>query len=142
MSNKTAYIDSSVLLRNLLGESEQIRELDRFKNYYSSRLLKTECIRVLNRAFSSNRLNDIQYSEAYQRLLFRLKGIKLIALDENIFDLAESHLPVALGTLDALHLSTAIRIRDVGNISELKILTHDNQLGKACRAVGFSTLGC
>jgi hypothetical protein len=48
--------------------------------------------------------------------------------------------PVPLGTLDALHLATALVWRDRMNRS-LIMVTHDSGLGLAARAFGIEVLG-
>jgi hypothetical protein len=49
-------------------------------------------------------------------------------------------MPMPLGTLDAMHLATALIWRDrVGPLSA--IATHDSMLGTAALAFGFDVLG-
>ena len=50
-------------------------------------------------------------------------------------------MPLPLGTLDTLHLSTAILWREVRG-KELVMATHDRGLGAAARAFGFTVIGC
>ena len=52
---------------------------------------------------------------------------------------ASETFPTIMVTLDAIHLATALAIREVAPIDLL--LTHDVQLGIAARSVGFSILG-
>jgi hypothetical protein len=44
-----------------------------------------------------------------------------------------------VGTLDAIHLATALAIREIENIDYW--LTHDSQLGTAARSLGFNLMG-
>lgn len=48
--------------------------------------------------------------------------------------------PLPLGTLDALHLATALLVRDRRG-GEVVVATHDAQLAAAARAVGLDTIG-
>ena len=48
--------------------------------------------------------------------------------------------PVALKTLDAVHLATALMWRD-RRAPDLVFATHDRQLGRAALALGFDVLG-
>ena len=48
--------------------------------------------------------------------------------------------PTPLGTLDAIHLSTAIVWRDARNV-DLTMPTHDRALAMASRAVGLEVIG-
>ena len=52
---------------------------------------------------------------------------------------ASETFPTVVGTLDAIHLATALAVREVEPIDLL--LTHDAQLGTAARSLGFSVLG-
>jgi hypothetical protein len=45
-----------------------------------------------------------------------------------------------LGTLDALHVATALLWRD-GRTPDLVFATHDRQQARAARALGFEVLG-
>jgi len=49
-------------------------------------------------------------------------------------------LPVALGTLDAIHLATALLWREQ-SAARLVMATHDAALGLAARSVGFRVVG-
>lgn len=60
-------------------------------------------------------------------------------LSERILQRASETFPTIVVTLDAIHLATALAIREVAPIDLL--LTHDVQLGTAARSVGFSVLG-
>jgi hypothetical protein len=46
----------------------------------------------------------------------------------------------SLGTLDALHLSTALCLREAGS-GELTFLTHDGELAVAARSLNFAVDG-
>ena len=48
--------------------------------------------------------------------------------------------PVVLGTLDAIHLATALLWRERSD-ADLVMATHDATLGLAARAVGFRVIG-
>lgn len=60
-------------------------------------------------------------------------------LTERILRRASETFPTVVGTLDAIHLATALAIREVEPVDLL--LTHDVQLGTAARSLGFSVLG-
>lgn len=49
-------------------------------------------------------------------------------------------LPTPVGTLDAVHLTTALLHRETQR-SLLTFATHDNEIAEAARALGFATLG-
>jgi hypothetical protein len=53
---------------------------------------------------------------------------------------ASQPLPTPVGTLDAIHLATALLWRERGG-PELVMTTHDVALGVAARACGFRVFG-
>ena len=54
---------------------------------------------------------------------------------------ASQPLPTPLGTLDALHLATAMLWREAGH-QDLVMATHDIALGVAARVLGLRVVGC
>ena len=48
-------------------------------------------------------------------------------------------LPTALGSLDAIHLASALLVRH--DLDGLVFATHDDELGTAARATGFEVHG-
>ena len=47
--------------------------------------------------------------------------------------------PTTLGSLDAIHLASALLVRD--ELEGLAFATHDDELGTAARATGFEVYG-
>jgi len=68
------------------------------------------------------------------------RDVDLVLLRPPILARASEPLPLALGTLGALHLATALIWRDRMDQS-LTMATHDQILGQAARAFGFIVLG-
>jgi hypothetical protein len=58
---------------------------------------------------------------------------------ERILQRASESFPTVVGILDAIHLATALAIRQVEPIDLL--LTHDGQLAIAARSLGFTVVG-
>jgi predicted nucleic acid-binding protein len=56
-----------------------------------------------------------------------------------IFQQASETFPTVVGTLDAIHLATALSIPEIENIDYL--LTHDSQLRTAARSLGLDVMG-
>jgi hypothetical protein len=69
-----------------------------------------------------------------------LEAIDLVLLRPPVLSRAGDPLPTPLGTLDGLHLATALFWRD--RVSPIAaVATHDAALGLAARAFGFDVLG-
>ena len=54
---------------------------------------------------------------------------------------ASQSYPTVVGTLDAIHLTSALAVHGRRNRRIDEFLTHDGQLGTAARAVGFAVRG-
>jgi predicted nucleic acid-binding protein len=69
-----------------------------------------------------------------------LEAIDLVLLRSQILRRAAHPLPTPLGTLDAIHLATALAWRDVDD-GPLTVVTHDASLDQAARAFGLAVVG-
>lgn len=89
-------------------------ELAKWDGYVSSALLAVEAIRACAR-----------YGDRYERdARDFLESVAMLPLDDGVLDQAAALRPVRLRTLDALHLATALVVRD-----ELGVfVTYDRQL--------------
>ncbi|OGQ07508.1 MAG: hypothetical protein A3G32_01105 [Deltaproteobacteria bacterium RIFCSPLOWO2_12_FULL_40_28] len=137
---KSAYVDSSVLLRYSLGSLNAYTNFKKIENLYSSGLLKVEFYRAIDRMRICGELTDDEV--ASQRIFFLevLDLIQIMPLHPLILEKASEHFPTVVGTLDAIHLATAIFLRQQTN-SKLTFLTHDRQLGIAAMASEFDVVG-
>ena len=136
----TVYVDSSVLLRIVLGEPGALREWSRITRAVSSELIRLECLRTIDRARIRHRLDDKAVAQQRAAVLEQLEGFEIIPLETGILERAEGPFPTLLGSLDAIHLAIALLTR--AQVPDLRFATHYNGLAIAARAVGFSVLGC
>jgi len=92
-------------------------ELAGWDGYVSSALLGVEAIRACAR-----------YAGEYatQARAF-LEGVALLPLDDSVLDQASAIRPAELRSLDALHLATALSVRDEIGL----FVTYDERLGAA-----------
>lgn len=133
-----AYVDTSVLLRILLGQPGAI-DWGRFDRAVASELIRVEALRVLDRARVVHHLDDRTVADRRAAILESIDGLELVSLDAAILDRAAQPFPTSLGTLDALHLSTALALRE--QIPDLVLATHDHALGLAARSMGLRVEG-
>ena len=69
-----------------------------------------------------------------------LEAVDLVLLRPPVLSRASEPMPMPLGTLDAIHLATALLWRDrFGPLPQL--VTHDAALGGAARGFGFDVRG-
>lgn len=130
------YLDSSVLLRALLNQKGKLEEINQLERPVASRLLKTECLRTLDRLRLLGSLTEDEFLVAVEDLYEVLESVEFIEITDVILERAGGAFPVALGTLDAIHLVSAMLWREQFN-EPLFFLTHDSTLAKAALSQGF-----
>jgi predicted nucleic acid-binding protein len=133
------YVDSSVLLRIVLGEPDRLRIWPTITNAVSSELIRLECLRTIDRARIRLGLEDRRIAKYRADVLEAVDAFSLVALDSLVLGRASEPFPTALGSLDAIHLASALLIRD--DLDGLAFATHDDELGMAARATGFQVHG-
>ena len=136
----TAYLDTSVVVRKLQREAGSLKEWGQWKRAFSSELLRVEVLRAVDRARLRGALTDNEVADVVVRARAILDGLDLLQLSPSILNRAAQSFLTPLGTLDALHLATAVRLADSTGI-ELTFLTHDAELGTAARTMNFVVEG-
>jgi hypothetical protein len=134
-----AYLDTSVVLRPLLDQPRRLSSWGQWEMAYSSELLGVECRRVLDRLRLEGFFDDVQLAQALERLTQIERSIRRIRLTRSIIHAASQTMPTVVKTLDALHLASAVALRDRRQI-ELLFATHDSQQATAARSLGFTCL--
>ncbi|MSP40703.1 MAG: PIN domain-containing protein [Deltaproteobacteria bacterium] len=133
------YVDTSVVLRVLFGEPKPIDFWGRWDRAYSSALWRIEALRTVDRLRLLHEITDIEVADLVRDIQATHESFAICPLDERILQRASETFPTVVGTLDAIHLATAISIRESDKVDFL--LTHDSQLGTAARSVGFHVRG-
>ena len=134
------YLDSSVVLRRLQGERAPLVPWAEWDHAYSSVLLRVEVLRTIDRSRLRGTLTDQDVAELSSQAHAVFDTIELVTLSQPVLDRASQSFLTALGTLDALHLATALRLREIGAM-EMTFLTHDAELAVAARSVNFIVQG-
>ena len=133
-----AYLDTSVVLRVLLGEPGRLRSWSRITRAFSSELLRVEALRTLDRGRAEGRVNELQVAELRAGLYELTDALELASVSRAVLRRAEDSFPLPLGTLDGLHLATAVLLKR--RVADLRFATHDAGLALAARALGFAVL--
>ncbi|MBI4208771.1 MAG: type II toxin-antitoxin system VapC family toxin [Deltaproteobacteria bacterium] len=136
-----AYLDSSVLLRIIFNESTALPEFKKIRHAISSELIKIECLRTIDRMRIRLSMPDEEVEKRIASVFYALDRIELIPVSEIILDRASQPFPTMLGTLDAIHLASALEWQSAYGSSPI-VVTHDQELGRAARSMGFEVLGC
>jgi predicted nucleic acid-binding protein len=135
-----AYLGASVVLRLVLGEPHRLAEWDRVEAGVASALTEVECLRTLDRLGRMNRLPSVDLAERRAAVYRLLAAVEVVDVSPSVLRRASDPFPTPLGTLDAIHLSTALLWRDANGVS-LTMATHDDALATAARAVGLAVIG-
>lgn len=125
----TVYLDTSVLGRALLNERDTAairRELAGFDQLLSSQLLRIELRRLASRE------RVLELADAM------LQPILLVPLEKEILAMAEVLPPSDVGTLDSIHLATALRVAEAGELDVL--MTYDKRLAGGAQEHGIQVL--
>lgn len=135
-----AYVDSSVVLRVVLGQPKRWREWPSLRIGISSTLLRVECLRTLDRIRLRGTTGDEELAEWRDACLRIITSFRVVELDPTVLSRAAEPMPTSLGTLDAIHLATALLWRDKEG-KDLLFATHDGSLATAALAHGFKVVG-
>ncbi len=135
------YIDSSIALDWILHfKNVKPIRLKKVENIASSELLEIECNRVLDRYRLQGFLNDDSLGESKKKLKSLIESIGLIEITEKIKKRAKESFPTIIGTLDAIHLSSALLwAQELGK--PLILLTRDREMKLCSEAMGIDVLG-
>jgi predicted nucleic acid-binding protein len=135
----TVYVDTSVVLRILLREPNPVKIWGQWNKAYSSALWRVEALRTVDRLRLAHEISDSEVAELVREIKITHETFAIHPVTNQIFQRASETFPTVVGTLDAIHLATALSIREIENIDYL--LTHDSQLATAARSLGFDVMG-
>jgi predicted nucleic acid-binding protein len=135
-----AYLDSSVLLRVVLGQPDALAGWSEIDEGVVSRLVEVECLRTLDRLRLLESLDDHEIATRREAVYRLLDALSIVELTRPVLARASQPMPVTLGTLDAIHLATALTWAEHAG-SELVMATHDQALATAARASGLRVVG-
>jgi len=134
----TTYVDASVLLRVIQGATDALPSW-RLITPVSSQLVRVECLRVIDRARTKGLTDDLTAARDRTAVLEALSAFSLLAVTDAVLQRAADPFPTALGTLDAIHLASALELR--AEFPDLEIATHDRELAVAAQSIGFTVVG-
>ena len=136
----TAYVDASVLLRVVLRQPNALAEWTEINRGVSSALIATESLRTLDRLRLRARLPDAEVAVRRQTILALIASLELVEIDAAVLGRAAQPMPTELGTLDAIHLSSALLWREATG-EDLTMATHDRALALGAQAHGMKIIG-
>ena len=135
-----AYLDSSVLLRVVLRQPNALKEWRSIKQGVASRLVEVECLRTLDRIRSTVEVEDKIIATRREAIFRLLETLEVVEPTGVVLSRASQPLPTVLGTLDAIHLSTAMLWRERTG-TDMVMATHDEALGVAAKTSDLRVVG-
>ena len=135
-----AYVDASVLLRFALGQPDVLLEWRQIEKGVSSALVRTESLRTLDRLRLRASLPDAEIATRRATVLAVIASLEVVDIGAAILDRAAQPMPIELGTLDAIHLATALLWKQMRGV-DLVMATHDEALALGAQAHGMSVVG-
>ena len=135
-----AYLDSSVLLRILFRQPKGLREWRRITRGVSSAVAEVECLRALDRLRIVEGLADDRLAPRREAVYRLFESIEVVEPTRPILRRAAQPMAGVLGTLDAIHLATAMAWREQTG-ENLVMATHDSALALAARGSGLRVVG-
>lgn len=135
-----AYVDASVLLRVALRQPDALPEWRNIQRGISSALVTTESLRTLDRLRLRANLTDAEVAQRRGTILQLIASLELVEIDAVVLDRAAQPMPTELGTLDAIHLATALLWKEMARV-DLVMATHDGALSMGAQAHGLPVVG-
>lgn len=137
---KLAFLDTSIVLRHILGEAHSYPKLESFGKLYASELMRVEALRAIDRLRIQNKWFEEEVATRVRLLNAVCAAINIIPLQSAILRRASDPFPILVRTLDALHISTAL-LAQLQLEGPLLFLTHDRKQGLAVVASGMEADG-
>ena len=135
-----AYLDSSIFLRVVLGQPDQLREWKDVREAVASAVAEVECLRTLDRLRLRDGLSAPEVARLREAVFALMQEVYVVEPSRPVLARASQPLPTPLGTLDAIHLATALLWRE-NRVPDLVMATHDTALALAARASGLPVVG-
>ena len=133
----TVYLDSSLVIRQLVGSKSPWKGWGNWSAAYASTLLRTECFRTANLLRLTGKLDDAQRARLGSWIESVCESITLVPVTEGVLRRAADAFPTAVGTTQAIHLATMLELQATHKITCL-MATVDNELLRAAESMGFS----
>lgn len=135
-----AYVDASVLLRFALGQRDALPEWRQIERGVSSALVRTESLRTLDRLRVRATLTNAEVAKRRATILTVIASLDVVDVEAVVLDRAAQPMPTELGTLDAIHLATALLWKQMKRV-DLVMATHDEALALGAYAHGLPVVG-
>lgn len=130
------YLDSSFVIRRLLGVGKPAEFWGKWEKAYASTLMRTECCRAANHLRLSGKLDDAGRARLGSWIETVCATVTQVPVTDAILKRAGEAYPVKVGTLQAIHLATLQELEAVHGV-KCVLASDDEGLVQAAKALGF-----
>ena len=130
------YLDSTVVLRQLLGTGKCWEGWGKWEKAYASMLLRTECNQAANRMRASGKIDDMQRARLGTWIETVCSSVTQIPVTDDVLRRACEPLPANPGILRSIHLATMLELQAAHGVT-CAIATDDEILAQAAASLGF-----
>ena len=132
------YIDSTVVLRQMLGSGDSWEGWGKWEKAYASMLLRTECSQAVNRLRAEGKIDDARRARLGSWIETVCSCVTLVPVTESILRRAGEPLPTDSGILRSIHLATLLELQAAHGVN-CAVATDDDNLLRAAECLGFES---
>ena len=130
------YLDSTVVLRQMLGSGDSWEGWGKWEKAYASMLLRTECCQAVNRLRAEGKIDDVRRARLGSWIETVCSCVTLVPVTESILRRAGEPLPTDSGILRDIHLATMLELQAAHGVN-CAVATDDDKLLRAAECLGF-----
>jgi predicted nucleic acid-binding protein len=131
------YLDSSFVIRRLLGVGKPAEFWGKWEKAYASTIMRTECCRIANKLRLDGKLDDVGRARLGSWIETVCSAVTQIPVTDSVLKRAAETYPVAVGTLQAIHLATMQELEAVHGV-KCVLASDDKGLCQAANALGIA----
>ena len=131
------YLDSSFVIRRLLGVGEPAEFWGKWEKAYASTLMRTECCRAANKLRLDGKIDDAGRARLGAWIETVCNTVTQIPVTDAVLKRAAEAYPVSVGTLQAIHLATLQELEAVHGV-KCVLASDDDGLVSAASALGIA----
>ena len=130
------YLDSTVVLRQMLGSGASWAGWGKWTKAYARMLLRTECNQAANRLRAEGKIDDARRARLGSWIETVCSCVTLVPVTESILRRAGEPLPTDAGVLRSIHLATLLELQAAHGVT-CAVATDDTALLRAAECLGF-----
>ena len=133
----TVYLDSTFVIRHLLGVGKPSSFWGKWDKAYASTLMRVECFRAADRLRLEGKLDDAGRSRLGSWIETVCETVTQVPVTGAVMRRAAEAFPVAVGTIHAIHLATMQELEKVYGV-RCDVASADDGFVAAAKALGFA----